>query len=236
MSVSRLLLLEDDPARAAAISSVLSQAEYELFHAVSLADATEALALRQFEIILVSTVRSPSEITGKLSPVAKRLSPPPVLIVYGDCQPELCDGTVPLSLPLNSLAREVARFRQRAALDRDGIAAHLTTFDLLAFRQQMGEDYDLMTEIINIFFEESVTQLQDLRQALSSHEFNRASRVAHSLKGSLGSLHAAQARHWAQALEVAAADCDESRCEHCLGALEESISTLQPKLQELLRS
>lgn len=234
MSSSRLLLVEEDTGRAASIFSVLSTAEFETFRAASAGEAKEALSLRQFEVVLVSTLQDPSEIAGQIAPAAKRLSPAPLVLVYGDCQQGLCDETLPSSLPLASLAGEVNRFRQRAALDRDGIAAHLTTFDLLAFQQQMGEDHDLMTEIINIFFEESVAQLQDLRKALSTHEFNRASRLAHSLKGSLGSLHAAQARHWAQALESAAADCDENRCEHCLGALEASISALQPQLQELL--
>ncbi|MFZ0592262.1 MAG: Hpt domain-containing protein [Bryobacteraceae bacterium] len=236
MSSSRLLLVEEDQPRAAAISSVLSPAELEAFHAASLADAKEALSLRQFEVVLVSTVRNPSEIAGQLSPLAKRLSPSTIVLVYGECQQGVCDGTLPSSLPPAGLAREIKRFQQLAALDQDQIAVQLTMFDLLAFRQQMGDDPDLMSEIVKIFFEESSGQLQDLRQAISSGEFNRASRLAHSLKGSLGSLHAAQARHWAQALEVAAVACDGSRCEQCLVALERSISALQPRLQELLGS
>ncbi len=236
MSSSRLLLVEEDPPRAAAISSALTPAEFEAFQAASLADANEALSVRQFEVVLVSTLRNPSEIAGQLSTLAKRLSPSTLVLVYGECLEGLSDGTLPPSLPPAGLAREIKRFQQLAELDQDHIAAQLTMFDLLAFRQQMGDDPDLMSEIIKIFFEESAGQLQDLRQAISSHEFNRASRLAHSLKGSLGSLHAARARHWAQALEAAAAACDGGRCEHCLTALEKSISALQPQLQELLSS
>jgi HPt (histidine-containing phosphotransfer) domain-containing protein len=234
MNSSRLLLVEEDPARATTISSALAPAEFECFHAGSLADAKEALSLQQFDVILVSTLRNASGIVSQLSPLAKRFSPPALVLVYGECQQGICDGALPASLPPASLAREINRFCQLAALDQDCIAARLTMFDLLAFRQQMGEDTDLMSEIINIFFEESVGQLQELRQALSTQEFNRASRVAHSLKGSLGSLHAAQAKHWAQALEAASAACDGNRCEYCLVALEKSISALQPQLQQLL--
>lgn len=236
MSSSRLLLVEEEPARAATISSGLTTADFEPFHVTSLADAEEALALRRFDVVLVSSRQNASGIASRLSPLTKRQDPPALLLVYGECQAGICDGALSPSLPEDGLAREIHGFRQLAALNQEDVAAQLTMFDLLAFRQQMGEDPDLMSEIIKIFFDESVGQLHDLQQAIATREFNRASRVAHSLKGSLGSLHAAQARHWAQELEAAAAACDGSQCEHCLMALEKSISALQPRLQELLRA
>jgi HPt (histidine-containing phosphotransfer) domain-containing protein len=71
---------------------------------------------------------------------------------------------------------------------------------------------------------------------LITKEFQPASRVAHSLKGSLGSLHAPRARHWAQTLELAAASGDGERYRQSFSALEQSLSDLEPKLQDLLKA
>ena len=235
MNSSRLLLVEENQARAGAISSALKSDNFEFFHAGSLADAKDALALQQFDLILVSAVAETSLIAGELFTLAKRLSPPIPVFAYGDSIKGVCNAAIPSSLPQAALGREIRRLSMLAGPDHDRIAAELTTFDLPAFQEQMCGDDDLMNEIITIFFEESAAQLKQLHNAFSSKDFHLTSRLAHSLKGSLGSLHAARARHWAQALEAAAVASDEAGCKHCLSALEQSVSALEPRLRELLR-
>lgn len=110
----------------------------------------------------------------------------------------------------------------------------LAGFDFAAFREQMGEDRDLMSEIVGLFFEESGAQLRNLRDSLTANEFDAVSRVAHSLKGSLGSIHAGRARHWAAALETSAVAKDHQRSERCLSSLEKAVAALTPELQPLL--
>src|SRR6185437_13261128 len=106
--------------------------------------------------------------------------------------------------------------QKQAAARGDDAASRLPIFDLPGFRQQMGDDPDLMREIVGIFFEESAGQMRELSETMSRGEIGRASRLAHSLKGSLGSLHAARARHWAQTLEAAAAAGDSGRSQAAL--------------------
>jgi HPt (histidine-containing phosphotransfer) domain-containing protein len=69
---------------------------------------------------------------------------------------------------------------------------------------------------------------------LNSNEYNGASRIAHSLKGALGSIHAERARHWAAALESATAAGDHERSRQCLISLEKTLAILQPELRPLL--
>jgi HPt (histidine-containing phosphotransfer) domain-containing protein len=58
--------------------------------------------------------------------------------------------------------------------------------------------------------------------------------LAHSLKGSLGSLHAARARHWAQMLESAAAAGDMERSRTAFAALRDAIDEVAPDLRKVL--
>lgn len=234
MSSSRLLLVEDDTARAQSISAVLQTNGSRVLRARSLSEAKEALSIEQFDLILVSSETQPATIAGELSPFAKRLSPPVPVVVYGECETQACDAAVSLSLPPSELPRELERIRKRLPADQDRAASQLPEFDFHAFQEQMAGDSDLIKEIISIFFEESASQLKNLEDALRAQEFPKASRLAHTLKGSLGSLHAARARYWAQALEAAAASGDGSRCGQYLSALEKSISALQPRLREAL--
>ncbi len=160
----------------------------------------------------------------------------PLLIGLGteDDSPGV-DAAVPLTEGPEVLAAIVRlhRFRQKAGSDAP---SRLTAFDPPAFRRQMGEDEELMHEIISLFFTESAGQLKDIRNALSVGDYQRASRLAHSLKGSLGSLHALQGRHWAHRLEMSAADCDDDLCRHSLSALEKAISELEPMLRSITGS
>jgi HPt (histidine-containing phosphotransfer) domain-containing protein len=234
MTSSRLLLVEEDPAQAESLSAALQTNNSRVLRAADIAEAREALAIEQFDLILISSRSRTPFVAGELSPIAKRLSPPVPVVVYGECDQHLCDAVISTSLSPAALSRELDRICKLPPADQDRAASQLPEFDREAFHEQMAGDSDLMKEIISIFFEESASQLKSLEDALRSQEFPKASRLAHSLKGSLGSLHAAQARYWAQALETAAASRDGSRCGQYLSALEESISALQPRLKEVL--
>jgi HPt (histidine-containing phosphotransfer) domain-containing protein len=234
MNASRLLLVEDDTARAQSISAGLQTNGSRVLRAGNFAEAKEALSIEQFDLILISSVAEAAGIAHELYPIAKGLSSPVPVVVYSECEKHLCDAVVSPSLKPGELPGELDRICKSRPADQDRAASQLPEFDRGAFHEQMAGDSDLMKEIISIFFEESASQLKSLESALLSQEFPKASRLAHSLKGSLGSLHAAQARYWAQALETAAASGDGSRCGHYLSALEESISALQPRLREVL--
>ena len=109
-------------------------------------------------------------------------------------------------------------------------------FNIQEFRAQVAFDNDLMIEIIDLFMAERAEESVDMADALEKSDLERLSRVAHTLKGSLGSLHADQARFRAQDLETAATDGDMKACARTLAVLEEELNALEPLLLALRES
>jgi HPt (histidine-containing phosphotransfer) domain-containing protein len=233
MPSSRLLLVEEDSARADRIVQILSAADYDVLCAADTESAKEALGLRQFDLVLISS-REGMPAAAELETVTGRLSSPAVVLAYGSSGETSGKRIIPASVTESDLPAAIAQARKLASIDRDDAASQLPVFELASFRQQMADDTDLMKEIIGIFFEESAEQLGDIRNALDGGEYGRAARLAHSLKGSLGSLHAPRARYWAQALEASAVAGDLDSSKRNLGVLEQSISGLNPELRRVL--
>jgi HPt (histidine-containing phosphotransfer) domain-containing protein len=230
----KLLLVEDDPVRSDRLSKALTSGGIDAFAVARLQDAVEALGINQFDVILVGSSEQSCEPGKLLCPAVRRFTTPPLVLIYGNETRDACDGIIALSTELDDLAGEISKIRLSACLNPDRIASQLTAFDLAAFRDQMGDDPQLMNEIVSLFFLESEEQLRDLRSKVSAHEHQRVSRIAHSLKGSLGSLHATHAHYWAQALESASNAKDAGRSETCLRALEHAITALKPELQSFI--
>jgi HPt (histidine-containing phosphotransfer) domain-containing protein len=231
---SKVLLVEDDPARAQRIGDALARCTIESFHTTGADEAEEALGIRQFDVVLLSSLAKPSEALRRLQAATRELCPSAKFFVWGACEAGLCDGVLPEHISESQLGSELSAAQKRAAANSDDAASRLPIFDLPGFRQQMGDDPDLMREIIGIFFDESAGQMRELSETMARGEIGRASRLAHSLKGSLGSLHAARARHWAQMLESAAAGGDSNGSKAALLSLSEAIDELMPNLREVL--
>jgi HPt (histidine-containing phosphotransfer) domain-containing protein len=231
-------LVEEDPIRAERLLDCLRGAGLDVLGVSGEQEAKEALCLRQFHAVLISSPNSPAAMAQVLRPATRQTNPPALLLAFeqaGRPIPSgLCDGLFAPDTPDGDLAGEISQAIAKAQTERSGISMHLPDFNLAAFREQMGEDPELMSEIVGLFFEESVTQLRELSQCLNSNEYNGASRIAHSLKGALGSIHAERARHWAAALESATAAGDHERSRQCLISLEKTLAILQPELRPLL--
>ena len=101
------------------------------------------------------------------------------------------------------------------------------------FREQVGDDSDLITEIVDLFCADVEQQLPNMKRSLQSGDLLTLSRSAHSIKGSLGSLFAKRAAARAQALESAAKAGDAASSGPALAALETAIQELLPELQRL---
>jgi HPt (histidine-containing phosphotransfer) domain-containing protein len=93
-----------------------------------------------------------------------------------------------------------------------------------------------MVEIIDLFAAECAEELPALATSLAGEDFERGSRVAHSLKGSLGSLHAARARRHAADLEMAARERNALDYARALASLSAEITTLQTHLSNFRQS
>jgi HPt (histidine-containing phosphotransfer) domain-containing protein len=232
LALLRLLLVEAAPARAEHLVALLTAASFDILHTENAADAAETLGLRQFDAVLLGT--SLAEEAKTLFPLMQRW--PAVKLYVLSNNPllaESCHCLLPPDIPDDQLPTSIRRFRCLWDCDDDA-ASRLSVFDLMAFRSQVSNDADLMREIILIFFDESAEQIRKIRQCLDDGNYQLASRLAHSLKGSLGSLCAQRARHWAQQLELAAKNESGDRCRSCLSELEGNLAALMPDLQTLV--
>ena len=87
-----------------------------------------------------------------------------------------------------------------------------------------------MIELIDLFSAEQNRELPAMVQALADGDFEQLSRLAHTLKGSLGALHAPLAWHAAQSVEMAAKNENSRVCAEALQALNRDLAELNESL------
>jgi HPt (histidine-containing phosphotransfer) domain-containing protein len=148
-----------------------------------------------------------------------------------------CDGyfedpldTAALTEAVNRLARNLATSADLQTKNKENELPVLAPDE---FEEQVGGDRELMVEIIDLFLEERKQQVIEMRQALSVADWESLAKLAHTIKGSLGSLHALRARSRAQELEVAARDGKSELSRQWFAALERDLEDLEPALAAL---
>jgi len=100
-------------------------------------------------------------------------------------------------------------------------------WDYTAALERLGGDEPLLVELIAIFFEEYPKFAARLTQSLSQKDFAALREAAHSLKGSLGYLGAAQGESFALAVEQASAANDAARAGELVAQLMAYIEALR---------
>jgi two-component system sensor histidine kinase/response regulator len=242
----RVLLIEKDQNEANRIVTALSEANHSVLPTNDFDEASEALGLQKFDAVVFSGSEKSPEITEFAAKVraadhqnagkaktrllsrsaavsgATGWTPTSDGILDGYLADDF--GVAALTEAIVSLARNLNR-----PPDKD-----LSVFEVEEFREQVGYDQDLMVEVINLFFAERQHEIPEMKTALASKDFSKLSRVAHTMKGSLGSLHATLARSRAQDLELAAKAQDEEQCSSILRSLETELDVLEPYLRALL--
>ena len=237
MSSLSVLLVEAESSRAERFSAALSRSGLDAFPVSTTSEAVEALGLRPFNIVLLASQHESTPAAELLFQHTKRRPGTLLIAIHGGNDPEpRCDATVSPAVSDENIPAALVSLYNAFTDGSDRMPSNIPAFDVASFQHQLGDDVDLMKEIIGIFFEESGTQLGELREALAKDDYGKASRLAHSLKGSLGSLHAGHARYWADVLESAAKVQDGGRSKQLLASLERAIAQLQPQLDQLLRS
>lgn len=254
MNHLRVLVIERDPEKLERISTLLSEARYEVLGAPSFADATDALLVQRFDAVLVGSPGNSHEqanFTAGLRKIEKShglLSKTPVLLCSGavpdglwtPTQEAWVDAYLPEEFIASTFTDAVARLAQAvspATKPREQVSSSdLPIFEPDKFQAQVAYDRELLVEIIDLFLTERRSQMAEMQAAISSADFTRLSRVAHTIKGSLGSLHASLARSHAQELESAARAADGQVCRFCLAVLEQDLDTLEPELLALRSS
>lgn len=250
MSALRVLLIGCETAESERICSVLEQAQHAVLPVPNLDEAAEALLIQKFDAVLITPAvpkSGVSDFTANLRQVEKsgrNQTRTPVLSIGESASPANSDsnGSVDAYLPasfdaaafgktVENLANALAQADQ--PLGGVANAPDLPVFDLSGFEAQVAYDRELMVELIDLFLEERTQDVTAMTEAVASGNLEQLMRAAHTIKGSLGSLHASLARYRSQELETAARIGNHQACISLLSALEEDLNELEPQLLSL---
>jgi two-component system sensor histidine kinase/response regulator len=100
---------------------------------------------------------------------------------------------------------------------------------------RVGGDPEMFDQIVGLFQAESPRLLRDIRTALAARDLAAVRRAAHSLKGTVGCLAAAEAHAAAFRLESAAGGGDWQKTTDALAELEATLGRLRAALAALLQ-
>lgn len=251
MNPLRVLVIERDADKMRRISSVLSDAQYEVLPAESFGEAMEALHVQRFDAVLIGSPGNSQQqldFTNGLRSIERSLgvrSKTPVLLCTSSVPSDLwratehdgVDAYLPEEFVAATFTDAVVRLAHAvlpATKQMNQVASNdLPLFEAEKFQAQVAYDKELLVEIIDLFLAERRTQTTEMHTALALSDFTRLSRVAHTIKGSLASLHAAQARTHAHDLETASKSADAQVCRFNLAVLEQDLDALEPLLLAL---
>ncbi|HMF78427.1 MAG TPA: Hpt domain-containing protein [Bryobacteraceae bacterium] len=250
MDSLRFLLVHTDASKSERISAILEGAHHTVLPTPSLDEASEALCLERFDAILLGSPFASGTVAqfkAKLRqveqsqrssariPILSALRGPTVESSASNEDP--CDGYFEDPLDLTALTEAISRLARVLEISAEQKAGHESSMlPVLApeeLEEQVGGDRELMVEIIDLFLEECNHQVREMRESLQASDWESMARVAHTIKGSLGSLHALRARSRAQELEVAARERQPESCAQSFAALEQDLEELEPELLAL---
>lgn len=247
MTALRFLLVHGDSHGSGRISSLLTDAHHIVLAVSTLVEAAETLYIERFDAVVLDAalpVAEVAEFACSLRRVEERqgLARIPVVSVSAETARDVSPGRENpvwdecLHEPLDPAALTEAVTRLAQAVGHPAAqptTPNMSEFPVLEpeeFEEQVGGDRELMIEIIDLFFEERRRQVPEMRLALANGQFTQLSRLAHTIKGSLGSLRATRARWRAHELEFAAGGEDGKSCRESFSAFEQDLSALDPEL------
>jgi HPt (histidine-containing phosphotransfer) domain-containing protein len=243
MNSLRVLLVESHSEKSEAISNVLANANHTVLRTTGLEEAAEALFVERFDVVLLASSFSPASLQDFIATVRRaeqnqRSSTRiPVLALesLNLCRADApgCDGYLnePIDpAALSSAVRNLSLALARPLETRSPATDALAVIDRDKFEEQVGYDNELMVEIIDLFLEERKSQIRDMESCVANGNWESLSRLAHTIKGSLGSLHAARARTRAQELESAARINERDVSAHTFSKLVEDLEVLETQL------
>ncbi len=232
------------------LTSALEQAGHVVLPVPDFEEASEALLVQRFDAVLVAPEMSSESVTAfsaKLKGLdrAQASARAPLLLVLPEADPptpysrsDIFDGTVQESLDPDALTLAIARLASAVAVDKSSAQAsaldpELPILDVETLKEQVAYDSELLLELIDLYLGERVHQSAEMAAALAAGNYQALSRVAHTIKGSLGSLHAPASRVIAQHLELAAREDDAASCRDFLPVFEQQLDLLDIELKRL---
>ena len=242
MNSLRVLLVDGGSEKSEAISTTLASANHTVLPAAGLEEAGEALFVEQFDAVLLTSTfsaRSLADFTAKLRRVEQNNSSEtriPVLALQSVSDGGT-DGSVREPIDPIALTEAVRSLAQALSqpVKRDVASAikKLPVLEPEKFEEQVGYDNELMVEIIDLFLTESKKDVCDMDASVACGNWESLSKIAHTIKGSLASLHASRARATAQELESAARGNEVEVSVRAYRQLVNDLRVLEPRLLEL---
>jgi HPt (histidine-containing phosphotransfer) domain-containing protein len=250
MSRLRVLLVHHDAGELDRISTLLGKAGHSVLPLETMDDASEALGLQRFDAVLVPESTQADALAAFASTLRKiekagRAEGRTALIVCSSATKEAksaadnretgyADAVIPSGFTPELFAHVVEQVRAQqsegASASRGEDTQELAVFDSEGFAELLGDNRELLDEIIGLFLEESGSQTREMESCLRTGDFASLAKIAHTLKGSLGTLYAHRARSRAQALEIAATRKMGEESQRQLERLTSDLDELRPLL------
>lgn len=252
LNTLRVLLVDGDSRQLQAILSKLAGANHTVLPASGLEEAAQALCSQKFDAVVLGSplpADGVAAFTEKLRALETNQRAPSRTAILS-VSPDLFDGSVwqlseeagidgylsesfeaeALIAAVTSLAHALSAPKETR---ENPNSADLSIFDPEKFKEQVANDRDLLIEIIDLFLSEQLVQIAEMHEALANRKYDHLYLVAHTIKGSLASLHAEAGRLRAEELESAAKEQNHQRCLHLLSVLKRDLQTLEPMLLHL---
>lgn len=106
--------------------------------------------------------------------------------------------------------------------------------DLASTLERIGDDEELLVEILQAFLMDTPTKIQDLKDAVDSGEFSQIMKKAHTLKGSCAAIGATGCRNLALQIEMDSRQEESTRLDDLLIELDVSMSNVKNTIREYL--
>lgn len=250
MSKLRVLVVHNDVAELDRIANMLEKGSHAVLPLEKMTEAAEALELQRFDAVVLAENTPTEELAAFASNLRqlendRRTQTRTSILTCSNTVTETriwvnghqkghIDALLPEVFEPASFAETVEQLSfhlaQKGADPEATETEKLPVFDLEGFSELLGHSPELLDEIIGLFLDESGSQVQDIENCLVTADFDSLAKVAHTLKGSLGTLHAHQARASVHALEISATHRIQADCETGLERLKADLDELRPLL------
>jgi len=244
-----VLLVEDNPINCKVASALLRRLGHEVSVATNGEDALSAIAARRPDVVLMDVqmpVMGGFEATTRLRVIEQATGAARLPVIALTAAALAVDRAQCFASGMDDYLTKPIEFEVlRAALERVPIArptpeglAHANApgaavgpvFNPEVALMLVAEDAGLLAEVIDVSLEELPRQVEALRQAIGHRDAPTAQRLAHTLKGTAGTLGATQLHQAAYAVEHAAEDADMARAGDELGGLRSLVIRLCSEL------
>jgi len=240
------VLFIGEGSRSREMVALLEGRRYDVFHALDLNQANDALEVQRFGLIVCDPSISLDRLRRQQGSAASGWL---VELHDSDAEPSLQrrstgDSTEAVIAGLGNLDR-VTDLLDRLLVEAGDFVANpqsadglsflsLPLFDGDKFRRQMHDDPSMMSEIIRLYLKETKHQVRELDTLVRHRDASSARRVAHTLKGSFGAVFASRAGAVALAVETAMVAGDFGLATDLLAPLTESAEGAEIALDQFL--